>query len=337
MAYITEKKEKKEKNIINCLESLNEIDYPKNLYKIIIINDNSIDKTVEISKNFFKQNNIKNYKIINRTRQDGFVAGVLNDGIKSCNLDNKSFFGIIDSDCIVSTNILKKINSNIIEYNLDAIQTQEWHITSDNYINSSQHILCSYENYNNFDEKAFKVGHFFSNNIAKKIKYNEKSILEDRLFSDECKKNNFKIKVIKDVLLYRKFSSNFMKVYSQQYRYQLGSITNDIKNKKIIDTLNITLVLIFSFLININLFYKILIYLLLEVFCKIFIYYKDYHRSALINSPYKLINIINKQKNILTINNIFSTTLFMFFVLILRIIPFYRILFNIETIRWNRF
>ena len=128
-----------------------------------------------------------------------------------------------------------------------------------------------------------------------------------------------------------------MKVYSQQYRYQLGSITNDIKNKKIIDTLNITLVLIFSFLININLFYKILIYLLLEVFCKIFIYYKDYHRSALINSPYKLINIINKQKNILTINNIFSTTLFMFFVLILRIIPFYRILFNIETIRWNRF
>ena len=76
-----------EERIYQCLSSLNSINYPKDKYDIILVNDNSNDNTIKVGLSFFKEFNITNYKIVNRKRKDGFVAGVLNDGIKECNLE----------------------------------------------------------------------------------------------------------------------------------------------------------------------------------------------------------------------------------------------------------
>lgn len=324
-----------EDRIIRCLKSLIDINYPNELYNITIINDHCTDNTIMKSINFFKNEKWENYKIINRKRKDGFVAGVINDGIKLHDLSKKSFFGIIDADCLVSTEILNQVNNQIISNKLDALGVKEWHLTSNNPINSSQHLLCVYENYNNTNN--FKVGHFFSNIVAKKIKYDERSILEDELFSKECILSNFNIKIIDDVLLYRKFSSNLKKIYSQQYRYQLGSIYNDQKNNPIINTVLIPLLLVVTCLIDYNQTLKILIYIIVEVCSGIFFYYHDYYMLALYNSPVELKNFIKSQYKDNTLINLLSTFIFLFFILFLRLIPFYKTILGIEKIKWNRF
>ena len=324
-----------EDRIVRCLESLTNINYPSELYHITIINDHSTDNTVSNSINFLKNKKWKNYRIINRERKNGFVAGVLNDGIISYDLSKKSFFGIIDADCLVSTEILNRVNSEIISNRLDALGVKEWHLTSNNPINSSQHLLCVYENYNNTSN--FKVGHFFSNSVAKKIKYDEKSILEDKLFSEECMINNYKIKIIDDVLLFRNFSSNIKKIYSQQYRYQLGGIYNDTKNSKIINTMLIPLLLLFTIIIDYKQFLKIIIYIIIEVYSGIFIYYHNYYMMALLNSPIELKNLIKSQYRDNSLINLLSTFIFLFFVIFLRLVPFYRTILGIEKIKWNRF
>ena len=327
-----------ERRICKCLSSLSKIKYPKNKYNIILINDNSDDKTVEIALNFLKKNNIFNYKIINRKRKGGFVAGVLNDGIIECNLEKKSFFGIIDADCTVSEDILQIVNNHINNNNLDGLQVQEWHTTSDNIINSAQHILCVYENYNNFQDKTFKVGHFFSNTIAKKILYNEESILEDALFSEECINLGFKVKVIKDVLLYRKFSSNIYKVYSQQYRYQLGIVFNDSIKKIFMDNMLIPLLILFSSVFDRNLLINIMIILLLEIFGNIYYYHPIYYQLAKKNLPSILKNTFDEQKYVIfNLTNVFVTIMFILSTVIIRLITFFRQMLKTEKVKWNRF
>lgn len=327
-----------EKRIYECLSSLNSINYPKDKYDIILIDDNSNDNTVKVALSFFKEFNIKNYKIVSRKRKDGFVAGVLNDGIKEFDLEKKSFFGIIDADCTISKDILKIANNHINSDNLDGLQVQEWHTTSDNIINSAQHILCIYENYNNFQDKIFKVGHFFSNKIAKKVVYNENSILEDALFSEECNNLDFKIKVIKDVLLFRKFSSNIFKVYSQQYRYQLGTVFNDSIKKKFMDNMLIPLLILFTIIFDINLLVNIIILLLLEIFGNIYYYYPTYYQLARINLPLTYKKTFDQQKYVIfNPINIVGTIIFILSIVIIRLITFIRQMFYIEQVKWNRF
>lgn len=53
-----------ENNIINCLDDLIKQDYPKNLFEIIIVDDDSTDKTEEIVNRFITNNPEKEIKLI---------------------------------------------------------------------------------------------------------------------------------------------------------------------------------------------------------------------------------------------------------------------------------
>ena len=180
-------------NIIRLIKVLENIDYSNQYYEVIIINDNSSDDTLNILNNYPLNNN---FKIIDRNRKYGFVSGVLNDGLSYIS-DKTDIIGIIDSDCLVSKNILK-----ILNYNMDdkcsGIQCQEWHYNNlDSILTKMQHICCIYENFHNLYDTRFKVGHFYKKNVINDIKYNEKSILEDYEFSMEMKKKKFKYKINK--------------------------------------------------------------------------------------------------------------------------------------------
>ena len=329
-----------ENNIRKTIDSLLEIDYNPDYFEVIIVNDNSSDTTLSIIQEYKLPNN---YKIIDRKRKEGFVAGVLNDGIKE--RSNKSeIIGIVDSDTLVSSDILTVINKYYDGNFKGGIQPQEWHYNNrESFLTKMQHYLCVYENFQNISNKFFKIGHFFHVDNLKYISYNEESILEDKELSINIKERNEKIYQIDDVLVYRTFHNNIKSIYSQQYRYQLGELLYCLKNDSILVNMLISLIIFFNTIsipyygvfnfIKINYFLLKIIYLL--IFISLNQYYSLSFSKAIHNCPKLLLPII-KLHNTNTLTDVLSAVLFAYFILSIRLLPLFKKLLNIEYLVWNR-
>lgn len=85
-----------------CIKSLVELDYPKDLYEIIVVDNASTDSSVEyISKNF------PFVKIVKNSHNVGFARGN-NIGIKNCDINSK-YIALVNNDSKVSGNWLKEL------------------------------------------------------------------------------------------------------------------------------------------------------------------------------------------------------------------------------------
>ena len=91
-----------EKTIADCIESLKVIDYPKELYEILILNDGSKDKTAEVVARYVDGKNI----IFINNKQNRGKAECLNHGIS---LANGVYIVCMDADSVVPPDILKKV------------------------------------------------------------------------------------------------------------------------------------------------------------------------------------------------------------------------------------
>ena len=328
-----------EDRIGDSINYLKKIDYPKDYYQVIIINDNSTDNTLKILNNMDLPDN---YKIFNRTRKDGFVAGVLNDGLNVISKDTE-IVGIIDSDCVVSSNILTQVAERFQDNFKGAVQISEWHYNcTDNLLTMAQHLLCIYENYGIQSDPEFKVGHFYHQDLINSFKkYNEQSIIEDFELSYYLKKNKITIKTITDILIYRKFPKDIKKIYSQQYRYALGKQIIFYKNNFIQDEVILPIIL-FMILVTLNfrLFFVLIFIFYLILFNSWYLYYKISHKSALENCITQEIHnkILSQDSNhYFSLINSFSAIILGMFIILIRIFPFFKIPLGIEEIKWNRF
>lgn len=97
-----------EKNILKCLNSLDEINYPKEKLEIILVNDESTDRTEEIIKQFI--NPKPHYLLINSDANLKLIgkAKPLAEGIKHAKGD---LIFITDADCTIQKDWIKKTAS----------------------------------------------------------------------------------------------------------------------------------------------------------------------------------------------------------------------------------
>lgn len=96
-----------EKNIVECLSSLQNQNYDKDNFEIIIINDHSTDNTERLIDEFIKDSelNVSSYALSEKTSK----KEALKYGIEKSNYD---IIATTDGDCIVSENWLKNISSS---------------------------------------------------------------------------------------------------------------------------------------------------------------------------------------------------------------------------------
>jgi cellulose synthase/poly-beta-1,6-N-acetylglucosamine synthase-like glycosyltransferase len=95
-----------EDRILPCLRSLENLDYPINMFEIIFVDDNSQDKTAEIIQSFCDKN--QNWKLIRLDKKSEELRGKKNallNGIKQAEGD---LIFTTDADCIVPPQWLKK-------------------------------------------------------------------------------------------------------------------------------------------------------------------------------------------------------------------------------------
>jgi len=91
-----------EEKISDCIESLKAVDYPKDLYEVIILNDGSKDKTSSIVEKYADG---KNIVFVDNEKNKG-KAACLNQGIS---LVKGEYVACMDADTVVPKDILKKL------------------------------------------------------------------------------------------------------------------------------------------------------------------------------------------------------------------------------------
>jgi len=130
-----------EKNIENCINSILNVNYPTELYEIIIVNDRSEDNTLNIiSKIAAEHNNVKICNITKNTPNPNLKgkAGAIKIGIDNA---KSEYLLMTDADCIVHPNWINTI-----------IQ----HFATGNKNKENVGMVCSYTNV-----KCSNLFHYF--------------------------------------------------------------------------------------------------------------------------------------------------------------------------------
>lgn len=93
-----------EKNIAVCLESLDGLNYPRELFEIILVNDHSTDRTKAIAEQFSKL--IPNLRVLDNLQGNEGKKSAITTGIQAA---KGNFIATTDGDCIVPENWLLNI------------------------------------------------------------------------------------------------------------------------------------------------------------------------------------------------------------------------------------
>lgn len=93
-------------NILNCLQSLSKLDYPKNLLEIIVVNDRSEDNTEPIIKKFIKEKS--QFKYLNINNPIPNLSGKASAISQAIEQSQGEIIFITDADCVVPKNWLNK-------------------------------------------------------------------------------------------------------------------------------------------------------------------------------------------------------------------------------------
>jgi 1,2-diacylglycerol 3-beta-glucosyltransferase len=323
-----------EDNISDCITYLRTLDYPLDKHEIILMNDNSTDNTLGVLKRLYLP---QNFRIINRQRTEGFVAGVLNDGLTHIN-PQADIVGIVDSDCIVSPKILSKVNDVFGKDFKGACQIQEWHHNcTENWLTLVQHLLCIYENYGLQSEPFLKNGHFIHRKNIRPALYNEESILEDLNVTIDLQDRGAEIRSTYLPLIYRSFSASMYKVYRQQYRYALGRQLLFYKRQIIQWDVMLPLMAVMAVYTNTPSFPLVLFaVILLLVWTALRRFYNMTYTVLKDLYPIDKSSILKAQSSTLWHSplNMCLTVLFAYGILMLRLMPFIKIPLSIEVIQW---
>jgi len=217
--------------LLGCLLNFN---YPKSKMEIIVVDDNSIDKTCKICKEI-ANNHQDQIKIIRRLKSST-KAGALNYGLKFAKGDIIATF---DADSLPESDGIL----NAIEYFNDSkVAGVQGTIYSSN---SEENMLTKFISlerslqYQVYQNGKDNLGLFVSLNgtcqfIKKSVLeemegWNEKNLAEDMELSLRLAEKNYKIKYALDVKTHEESPNNLSGMIKQRTRWFRGNIENMVK------------------------------------------------------------------------------------------------------------
>ena len=210
---------------------INNLDFNKDI-EYIFINDNSNDNSLSILTHFQKK---YKFKLINRYSKRGFVAGVLNDGlkcskfIKEKNINN-IFIGVINGDSYVKKESINNIKSILEDNKIDIINLNNVSKDISSMIQYLANLEKKFKNelFRNIDI-SLNNGYIINYNKLKKANlWNEKEITEDLNLTIKLKNNNC-VFYQSDIKIYDNLPLNFRELLNQKYRWVKGDLENRIR------------------------------------------------------------------------------------------------------------
>lgn len=189
-----------EKFLAICLDSIIDNSWENNAYEIIIVNDASPDGSIAVANDYALKN--ENIRVI--TQENKGLGGARNTGIENAAGDYLFF---LDSDDYLIKNQIQKVIEKALENNLDIIEFGAQRV-DENY-NYLDHLFkkndtsvedgSSYiENYN-FENSACNKLYRRRFLLDHKIKFFEKTYVEDAPFNAEAFAKAKRVQAVSDV------------------------------------------------------------------------------------------------------------------------------------------
>ena len=226
-----------EKSIKETLQSIINLEYPKDKLDIIVVNDGSTDNTKEIVKDFIQKNQDHHITLINQKNQGKGRA--MNVGLE---IAKGEFFACLDADSFVSSNAIKEMlpyfeeNEKVaavcpilkVKKPESVLQKIQW---CEYIINMFYKFLNSKIDCIHVTPGPFSV---YRTVVIKNIGgFDEKTITEDLEIAMRLQKYQYKIVQTFDTMVETVAPNSWKTLFRQRIRWYKGSVDNTINYKKL--------------------------------------------------------------------------------------------------------
>jgi len=225
-----------ENTIIGTVQSLVDLDYPKDKKQIIVVNDGSKDKTRIRVEEFIAKNPEAGIILINQVNQGKGTA--LNNALK---IATGKFYACLDADSSVESNAVKEMLPYFEDKNIAAvcpllkidnprsmIEKVQWY----------EYIVNMFYKYLNAKINCIHVtpGPFsiYRTDLIKDLGgYDTKTITEDLEIAIRLQKYQYQIAQTFDATVHTKGPKTWTALFRQRVRWYKGSVDNSLKYKKL--------------------------------------------------------------------------------------------------------
>ena len=231
-----------EKVIKRLLTSLSNLDYPRNKKEILIVEDGSTDKTLEICMNYAYEH--PEVKILHRSSSTG-KSSALNFAIRQSEAD---IVAIFDADNTPDTNALNHVIKYFDDPKVAAVQGKTLSINpSENmltrFISYEEAVWCEVylrgKDILNLFVHLKGSCQFIRRNVVEKLDgFNENVLSEDVEISARLTKNNYRIRYASDVVAWQESPSTFRALFKQRTRWFRGITELSFKYGNLMAKLN---------------------------------------------------------------------------------------------------
>ena len=209
-----------------------EIDYPKEMLEIQVLDD-STDETTLITEKIVEKKKLDGFNIIHirRGSRKGFKAGALKEGLK---IAKGEFVAIFDADFIPHKHFLKKTLSFFSDSKVGMVQTRWEHINGDYSILTKAQALALDGHFVIEQSVRNKAGFFINFNgtggvwrkscIEDAGNWQEDTLTEDLDLSYRAQLNGWKFVFLKDFTSPAELPSEINALKNQQFRWTKGAI-----------------------------------------------------------------------------------------------------------------
>ncbi len=214
------------------LNSICEIDYPKDKMEIQVLDD-STDETVELVKKLVEEKRRLGFNIsqIRRGSRKGFKAGALKEGLK---IAHGEYVAIFDADFVPKRDFLKKTLAFFSDENVGMVQTRWEHLNGTYSMLTRAQAMALDGHFVIEQTVRNKAGFFINFNgtggiwkrkcILESGNWQEDTLTEDLDLSYRAQLNGWKFVFLKDYTSPAELPSEINALKNQQFRWTKGAI-----------------------------------------------------------------------------------------------------------------
>ena len=237
------------KNLKNCIESLKHINYPRNRFEVIIVDDGStqvLDNLIEPYKSLMKVTLIR--------QKNAGPAKARNTG---ASVAQGKYVAFTDDDCVPDQNWLLVLENAFSNSPKALLGGRTINTFSDNPYSTASQLLIDYI-YDYYNHRSGKIQFFTSNNFAiSRELFNQVGQFdinfplaagEDREFCDRCLFQGYSLAYVPQAIIYHSHNLNLSKFWQQHFNYGCGAfVFHQLRSQRADNNITIEP---FSFYIN---------------------------------------------------------------------------------------